>query len=85
MLTVKHVDADGSEYLMEANKVDVVKGEHAASGIFLDRTPAGSGHVIEFARVGEHEMLRGTPGEWKTHPRVYVMNRFGATVAQYNL
>lgn len=77
MLTVKHLDTDGSEYLMEANKVDVVRGKgRFDDGIFLDRTPAGFAHVIHFAEACSAN---------QTAPRVFVMNRFGATVAQYNL
>jgi hypothetical protein len=90
MLTVKHIHTDGTERLMEAETVEVVRNDdRLADGIFLDREPVASGvaglvqpqprsfkHVIHFA-----ECRASTD----TTPRVYVMNRFGATVAQYNL
>jgi hypothetical protein len=94
MLTVKHIDMQGVETIMEAERIEVVRDKSFhEDGIFLDRDPAplnvacdlscaaepefrGFKHVIHFARA---RSTNDVP------PRVFVMNRFGATVATYNL
>lgn len=94
MLTVKHIDTQGVETIMEAERIEVVRDKSFhEDGIFLDRDPPpinegcdasgiveptfrGFKHVIHFARA---RSMGDTP------PRVFVMNRFGATVATYNL
>jgi hypothetical protein len=96
MLTVKHIDTDGTERIMQADFIEVVrKGLLFEDGIFLDPEDAsnsiagdlgnqlavpekrrGFKHVIHFA---EARSTNDTP------PVVFVMNRFGATVAKYDL
>lgn len=88
MLTVKHIGADGTETLVEARQIEVVRGKgRFEDGIFLDRSPESFsttggpeprtiGHVFHFLDCEPEE---------RNGARVFVMNRFGATVAQYNL
>lgn len=91
MLTIKHIDTDGTERLMEAETVDVVHNDDIfADGIFLDREPAApcgpSDIVAQIPRSFRH-VIRFPQARCSTDtkPRVYVMNRFGATVARYDL
>jgi hypothetical protein len=94
MLTVKHINTDGTETLLEAERVEKVQtGDRFSDGIFLDReprpmltpslateeaslVPRSFRHVIHFAEARSSD---------DTVPMVYVMNRFGATVATYRL
>lgn len=92
MLTIKHIDTEGTETLIEAERVEKVQtGDRFTDGIYLDRDqsvgrdqdgemvferPRSFRHVIRFADA------RSTND---TTPMVYVMNRFGSTVATYHL
>jgi len=87
MLTVKHINRDGTEKLLEAETVDVVrKGGLGEEGIFINHSKnftenTGSttfDHVIHFDNSPACSSDDVTPV-------VYVMNRFGATVATYKL
>lgn len=97
MLTIKHIDTDGTETLMEAERVEKVRtGDRYNDGIYLDRKPidcCGTGpqpprefkHVILF-RDASSQLVGGDPSTALAYdPFVYVMNRFGATVATYRL
>lgn len=90
MLTVKHVRSDGTEFLFEAERVEKVQtGNRFEDGIFIDRDdichhtdgavqPTRSHKkVIHFCDCASSEDV--------TTPMVYVMNRYGATVATYRL
>ena len=87
MLTIKHIDTDGSERIYTAERVKVIQGKGLGDdGIFLDldegpccSSDAGRPSfkdVIHFPRARSSE---------DTTPMVYVMNQSGATVATYRL
>lgn len=91
MLTVKHIATDGTESIMEAELVERVQtGDRFMDGIYLDRTPANELGAdlgqIQPGRSHKH-CIRFAEARSSTDcdPRVYVMNRFGATVATYRL
>ena len=88
MLTVKHIDRLGCERIYSADEVryvpDVGDAESFGSaGVYLDpeEDPSGrfngASHVIAASRCG-------SPDD-RAKPTVWVMNRFGATVATYHL
>lgn len=83
MLTVKYVDGDGVERLTECRHV------------VADRTIDGMPRVLVFDEIPDargsnnsgiyvDEGMRSTNGQIGG-PVVYIMNRFGATVATYRL
>jgi len=91
MLTVKHIAQDGTETILEAERVEKVQtGDHFMDGIYLDRDftdicgapespPRAYKHCFRFSQAG-------MAGSALQHdPILYVMNRFGATVATYRL
>lgn len=88
MLTVKHIDQTGCERIYSANEVKYVPDVGDAesfghAGVYLDpeEDPAGqyqgASCVIPVSRTRS--------GEDRASPTVWVMNRFGATVATYHL
>lgn len=101
MLTVKHIATDGTETILEAERVEMVQtGDNFADGIFLDRAPAepdqplggdttiSAGQTVAPPRSFKHVFhfdRSGCSGSLRRDPMVYVMNRYGATVATYRL
>src|SRR5687767_12951307 len=104
MLTIKHIDTDGTETLLEAERIEVVQGKgQFEDGIFLDpdygdqvigrstrsaqgaeipAPPVGAVPYRTFRHVIHFVQARSS---MDCEPRVYIMNRFGATVATYRL
>lgn len=103
MLTVKHIDTDGTETILEAERVEkVATGDNFMDGVFLDREPAmqmPDRLLDEAASQLMGGVSQSVPGRSFKHvfrfaacrtsgdrdPMIYVMNRFGATVATYHL
>lgn len=83
MLTVKYVDGDGIEWLSEC------------AYVVADRTIDGAPRVLVFDEMPDAfranssgvycDDQRASAGGPLHGPTVYVMNRFGATVATYRL
>lgn len=98
MLTVKHVHTDGVERLFEASEIKVVRGRNRfEDGIFLDPietndTPPGVVNAAASAQISPAQLgfkhcihFAEERSSDDVQPMVYVMNRFGATVASYRL
>lgn len=89
MLTIKHIDAAGREYIRECESVTWVPdlGDPASfrdAGLYLDRSPDvvsqfhdETGFVIPASRTGSSSD--------RCSPHVFVMNKHGATIAKYML
>lgn len=98
MLTIKHIDTAGIERLYEAEAVKVVRNRGIGEdGIYLDpietydrplaREEAGAAQMVMPAQLSfKHcipfALCRSSDD---TPPRVFVMNRYGSTVATYDL
>lgn len=96
MLTIKHINTEGVERIFEAETVEVVnRHDRFADGIYFDwRMPpcrpldalsadALMGSDRPAPKEVIHFAFERAAGD--TDPVVYVMNRFGATVATYRL
>lgn len=88
MLTVKYVNRQGHEEVISAENVryipDVGDAESFGSaGVYIDPedhpsgTPSGAKMIIPASRTHSSED--------RSIPTVYVMNRYGSTVATYRL
>lgn len=83
MLTVKYVDGDGIEWMTECKHVVADKTIDGAPRILVfDDIPDAhrsnsSGVYVDDGARSAHGPIAG--------PMVYVMNRFGSTVAKYQL
>lgn len=88
MLTVKHIASDGVERIMEAETIEIVRGKGLGNnGFFLDREPF-DGNTDQGACLPAKHFIDFVPGSSPpgvAEPMVYIMNRFGATVATYKL
>lgn len=88
MLTVKHVARDKTETLYEAKKVEVIKDRGLGEdGIFLDRERFENGGITggyTYEHVIHFENSPACSSD-QVSPVVYVMNRYGTTVARYPL
>lgn len=83
MFTVKYIDGDGVEHISEC------------SYVVMDRTPEGATRVMTFSEIptvhcDNNSGVYVNNGAASSNgpalgPSVYVMNRFGATVATYRL
>lgn len=87
MLTVKHIANDGTETLVEGEKIEKVHtGDRFMDAIYVDRQPEDLADTTCPGRSARHTFRFGTGDDGPTPgPMVYVMNRFGATVATYHL
>lgn len=81
MFTVKHIDADGNEFALECRCYDVTRGAQGETRIMTydtayrdpnEYTGLWCGKRVDFAPIG---------GLWT----IYVMNRFGSTIATYHM
>lgn len=86
MLTVKHIARDGTETIMEAERVELVRTEDRyGNGIFLDREER---ELNSSARTFKHVVRFPDNQDCSSDDipaMVYVMNRWGTTVATYKL
>lgn len=83
MLTVKYINGDGEESLTEHKHVIADRTDSGAPRVLVfDETPNHdkcnhSGIYVDDQRRSSNGLVQG--------PTLYVMNRFGATVATYRL
>lgn len=78
MLTVKYLQADGVETIGEYDRVTKERSKEGETVIFAHRNDGGE-KCTQFGPI-----LSGSSDD-PFVPTVYVMNRFGATVASYRL
>lgn len=78
MLTVKYLQADGVETIGEYDSVTAERDERGLRIVYAHRNDGGE-NCVQFGPIP----ARST--QEVALPAVYVMNRFGATVANYGL
>lgn len=87
MLTIKHIDSQGREYIRECESVKWVPDYGDAesfgnAGLYLDADPLNYPQSDEAFCI---PVCRLASSSDHTRPCVFVMNKHGATIAKYML
>ena len=78
MFTVKHIDQNGNEFVMECASFSVAKDEQGLTRLTTYDTPHRSG---DYSGLWAGEAVSSYPmAAW----HVFIMNRFGATIGDYH-